>query len=140
MPEEDRSAVENRYIHVFKGETVESIISAPNQNNSITYFRARYKPAFDNSGIIMGAFITLSDITANRKAIKEKEFEQRNKEALINTTIDLIWSVDRKFNLIAANKAFFNTMKIVLGKDLNSGDNLIFTENVDLEFVSFYFF
>ena len=54
--------------------------------------------------------------------------EQRSGEArlaaLINSSNDSIWSVDRDFRLTHANEAFFRTAQAMLGLDLHSGQEL----------------
>ncbi len=68
----------------------------------------------------------------------EKLADQRNKEALINTTDDLIWSVDRNFNMIAANKEFLRTIKRLAGVEVKTGDNLMMAESFPDEWISFW--
>jgi len=136
--EERRGVVKGIYDRVFEGEIIDDVIIVPSRNETVNYFSTRYKPAIDANGNIVGAFFTSRDITEKRKAIHEKEFEQRNKEALINSTSDLIWSVDKEFKLIAANQAFIKTMKVVGNFDLKSGDSLLFGENFDPDFIAFW--
>ena len=66
----------------------------------------------------------IRDITELKKAESQKEFESRDKEALINSTDNLIWSVNKEYKLIAGNKPFTKTFKILTGKLLKSGDFL----------------
>lgn len=61
-------------------------------------------------------------------AEKQKAFEKRDKEALINTTDDLIWSVNKNLNLIAANRAFIKSILITTGKIIKPGDRLLENE------------
>lgn len=46
------------------------------------------------------------DISEKIQAEQEREFSQNNLHALINNTHDLMWSVDRHYNLITSNKPF----------------------------------
>lgn len=64
-------------------------------------------------------------MTERKKAEEQKEFEQREKEALINNTDDLIWSVSGDFKLIAANKAFIRLIEDFKGKTFKPGDELM---------------
>lgn len=66
----------------------------------------------------------------NEKVLAEKQkiFEKRDKEALINTTDDLIWSVNKSLHLIAANKAFVKSILIATGKIIKPGDRLLENE------------
>ena len=49
------------------------------------------------------------------------EFERNNLKALINNTHDLMWSVDRNFNLITSNQGFDGMLKQIAGKSLPHG-------------------
>jgi PAS domain S-box-containing protein len=69
------------------------------------------------------------DITQQRVAEQQIEFDRRNRDALINNTSDLIWSFDSSRRLITANKGFLYAMKIVSGTELKPGDNLL-DENI----------
>ena len=59
----------------------------------------------------------------DKNQIKQKEF--RDYEALINSTADLLWSADAKYNLISANTAFLKHMKSKYNLTLKSGDSLL---------------
>ncbi len=65
------------------------------------------------------------DITEQKKAETQKEFERRDKEALINSTDDMIWSISKDFTLLAANHSFLTSMETQTGKHLKLGDNLL---------------
>ena len=65
------------------------------------------------------------DITDHTEAVKQIEFDRRNRDALINSTHDLMWSFDSDIRLVTANKAFLTAMKQVNGIDIVPGDNLL---------------
>ena len=67
----------------------------------------------------------IRDVTAQRKAESLKTFEKRDKEALINSTDDLIWSVSKDLELIAGNRAFIKSYKATTGKLIKQGDYLL---------------
>ncbi|MFC5285011.1 PAS domain S-box protein [Pedobacter alpinus] len=71
------------------------------------------------------SLVTLVNVTERIKLEEEQRFEQREKEALINNTEDLIWSVDRDFCLLAANTSFLCRLKENSNKDFKRGDKLI---------------
>ena len=104
-------------------ETDEIIIPLPGDATKI--FLLKYKPAKDDHNIIIGAFVSAIDITEQKEAAVQKDFERRNKEALINTTTDLIWSLTCDFRLIAANQAFLDNLKNAVGIILKPGDELM---------------
>lgn len=121
------------YNKVFEGHVEESEIMLPGLNHSTTYFSMKYSPAKDDSGAVFGAFVTGIDITDKKKAEEQKEFERRNKEALINSTEDLIWSVSTDFKLIAANDAFVSEMKEFTGIDINQGEDFLSSDTIPNE-------
>src|SRR5690606_28161018 len=43
----------------------------------------------------------------------------------INTTKDLIWSVDKNLRLIAANEAAFESMRQIVGKNMKPGEFIL---------------
>ncbi len=80
----------------------------------------------------------LIDVTDKLKAEEQKEFEKRDKEALINSTNDLIWSVSKDFKLIAANQAFINSIHEQIGFNIKSGDSLLIEEAFSIEYINFW--
>ncbi|HSN60144.1 MAG TPA: PAS domain S-box protein, partial [Ferruginibacter sp.] len=78
------------------------------------------------------------DINDRKIAEQEKEFEKVDKEALINSTGDLIWSVSKEFNLIAANEAFIVSIEKTIGYRLKPGDNLLLRKNFPDDFINFW--
>jgi PAS domain S-box-containing protein len=65
------------------------------------------------------------DITDRIKAEREKEFNTRNTQALINSTNDLIWSIDTQKRLIVGNTPFLKFIEIHTGTILSPGAALI---------------
>lgn len=84
------------------------------------------------------SLITAVNVTEKLKLEELQKFEQRDKEALINNTEDLIWSVDVNFKLIAANNAFLERLKIHGKKDFERGDNLIDYELFPKDFTTYW--
>ena len=82
--------------------------------------------------------ITGRDITKSKIEEYQKEFEKRDKEALINSTEDLIWSVTRDFRLIAANKSFINNMYASTGQIIKSGDDLLLKDAYNPAFLEYW--
>jgi PAS domain-containing protein len=72
-----------------------------------------------------GLTVYFQDITQEKNA-QEKDFEDaQNLNALINTPSALIWSVNTKYQLISANKAFITRMSQLLGISLQKGDSVL---------------
>ncbi|TKB95981.1 PAS domain S-box protein [Pedobacter cryophilus] len=82
---------------------------------------------------------SLNDITDKLKAEELKEFEKRDKEALINSTDDLIWSVNKELRLIVANNAANENSLKRFNAILQPGDHLINTFDVPQHVKDFWF-
>ena len=84
-------------------------------------------PVFNNNGKLEKFIAIEQDITERKEGELQREFEHQDKEALINSTNDLIWSIKNDFTLIAANKAFLNLMKRTTNYEFIKGDNILAT-------------
>ncbi len=91
-------------------------------------------PIFDNKGELEKFIAIEQNITERKEGEAQREFERQDKEALINSTNDLIWSIKNDFTLIAGNKAFLNLLKLITNYDFIKGDNILatnlFTEDI----------
>ncbi len=67
----------------------------------------------------------IRDISEKKRAEQQKEFAHNNLNALINNTQDLMWSVDRDFNLITSNQPFEKMCIANFGRIIEKGDNLL---------------
>jgi PAS domain S-box-containing protein len=79
-----------------------------------------------------------SDITDKLHAEQSLRSLQANQEALINSTDDLVWSVDIEYKLIAANSAFVESLKQSTGMELKPGDNLLLFGNFPDDFINLW--
>jgi len=68
-------------------------------------------------------YVAAQNITESVKAKLQIEFDQRNRDALINSTTDLMWSINTNLKLITANRSFINMIKVMTGVTLNPGDS-----------------
>ena len=80
----------------------------------------------------------IRDVTDKRKEESLKNFERRDKEALINSTNDLIWSVSKDLKLIAGNKAFISSFKAITGILIKQGDSLLMKKTFSEESLLFW--
>jgi PAS domain S-box-containing protein len=81
------------------------------------------------------------DISEKKVVEQQLEFNNNNLNALINNTNDLLWSVDRDFNLITFNQPFDDIVKLMSGKRLMKGMNVLsiaFPEKQLERFKEFY--
>ncbi len=111
---------------VFKGASVQYDI-AYNQHDGYTFYIVfLLKPVFE-AGNIIGFCITGLDVSKEMNDEQLREFDRSNLKALINSTNDLMWSLDKDFNLITSNKAFDDRMQLMRGKRLESGESVFST-------------
>ncbi len=88
-----------------------------------------------------GLSVFIRDISEMKRAERQKEFDRNNLDALINNTNDLMWSMDKDFKLITFNDAFNKLIRLVSGKPLAQGDNILsaqFTEDQLERYKTFY--
>jgi PAS domain S-box-containing protein len=74
---------------------------------------------------VNGIVDNFRDVTDKVNAEEQKEFDKNNTDALINNTNDLMWSVDRDYNLITANQPFEEMSKINFGRIVEKGESVI---------------
>jgi len=72
-------------------------------------------------------YVAAQDITDSVKQKKQIEFDQSNRDALINSTTDLMWSIDKDIKLITANQSFISMINAMTGITLNPGDSPLLT-------------
>jgi PAS domain S-box-containing protein len=78
----------------------------------------------------IGAMVSnFRDITEKIISKKLHEFDKNNLDALINSTDDLMWSLDRNFKLITSNIPFENMIKRSLGRVINKGEDILSLAN-----------
>lgn len=65
------------------------------------------------------------DVTEQKAIEQQLYFDRRTRDALINSTDDLMWSFDSDIRLITANSAFLVALKMLSGKECVSGDDLM---------------
>lgn len=86
--------------------------------------RLTCNPIIDDDRSI-GAVIAFSDISSQKQMLAELSSMRIKQETIINSTNDLIWSVDHKFNLITANKAFLERIELYSGIRLEPGYDML---------------
>ncbi|MEP2278203.1 PAS domain S-box protein [Maribacter sp.] len=65
---------------------------------------------------------TVQDITEKKNYTKELQRIKNNQDAMINSSRDLMWSIDLDFNLITANTAFHDLVEKIQGHPFKEGD------------------
>lgn len=102
------------------------------------FLELNYTPIKDTAGKYTSFILNASDVTREFVAIKEKEEERQNKEALINSAKDTIWSIDHEYCLMAANKAFFKAIKKATGTIPKYGECLIAEDKFPADFLEYW--
>ncbi len=80
---------------------------------------------FDNQGEVITIMSLVNDITEQKRTEQLKTLVQLEKDALINATDDMMWSVSKEFKLIAANHAFIQGIEAMVGVTLRPGDSVL---------------
>ncbi len=131
---EDRNTLIQTLLNNGVSENLEVLLRTKNGDIQTGLVSAR---KFNIDGI-PHMITTTHDITQQKKAAAEKEFERSNKEALINSTTDLIWSVSSDFKLIAGNNAFIDDTKTYTGVVLQPGDSVISDDNFPEAYLQYW--
>lgn len=84
------------------------------------------------------SLVLLNDITEKVHTEEQREFEELKKEALINSTDDMIWSVSNDFKLIAANRSFIVNIETFEGITFKPGDDLIANDIFPGDYLAFW--
>ncbi len=121
---------------VVEGEEFEYERSYSFADGSIKWLEFSIIPVKENEKVT-GICINGNDITEKKKIQQEREFDRENLKALINNTGDLIWSVDRNFNLITYNDSFSRYFKKPSGKTFHPKVRLGATDFVKEPFERF---
>ncbi|MEO7906901.1 MAG: PAS domain S-box protein, partial [Saprospiraceae bacterium] len=79
----------------------------------------------DKHGEVVKIMSLVKDVTKRKRAKELKEYAQIEKEALINATDDMMWSVSKDYKLLAANKAFIQGIEALVGVALRPGDSIL---------------
>lgn len=79
-----------------------------------------------------GLAVYFQDITEERTLRDQVRVDQRNLQALINNTDDLIWLVDKDLNLLASNQRYDQLMGQLTGQLPQKGDSVISEDIQDL--------
>lgn len=113
-------------------------LTLENKHQNVIHVYSIYSPIKNQDGELTGIIAVSNDITEQKKASQEKEYERLNQEALINSTKDLIWSVNTNYELITANHAFLERVKTYTGTVLKTGDRLLNNDFFPNDYLAFW--
>jgi PAS domain S-box-containing protein len=72
---------------------------------------------------VMAMVSNFRDISDKKIAEQSRDFDRNNLNALINNTGDLMWSVDRSYNLITSNAPFHDWVGL-MGRTIEEGETI----------------
>ena len=112
IPEIDKDYYLNLYNKVLGGETIVTLKEWTNQAHSHYYFEESFKPLIDEDGVIQGILSKSSDIT--RRILAQEKFKQDEKhfQSVIDSTNDLIFSLNKDLTIKSANSAYLRRIKV----------------------------
>lgn len=117
-----RDIVKQIYQAVFKGERLQSEIELSLPDSNINYFTNRFKPAYNEKGELVGAFVTINDITDKKDAERTMSEERMLLRTLIDNLPLNVYTKDLNSKKTLANRtdyeyAGFTSEEQILGKD-----------------------
>lgn len=109
-----------------------------NKQGDKFYVYSVNSPIKNSIGELIGIIAVSNDITRQILAQQEKEFERLNQQALINSTTDLIWSVNTNYELITGNNSFIERLKEYTGLLVKPGELLLKTSFFPQDYLDFW--
>lgn len=87
----------------------------------------------------MPAALVLSHDISERVRLEKLKIEaERNREALINSTSDMIWSIDSSYRLLAANRSFTDTTALTSGVAIKVGENMLLEASYPADHIQYW--
>jgi PAS domain S-box-containing protein len=96
-----------------------------NVRGKFLYLDVVKSPLRDDSGNIIGTVGTARDVTEKRKNEKKLQESEANLKAIIENTLENIWSVNTSFEIQYVNEVFAKAFQFVFGEELRIGGNII---------------
>jgi PAS domain S-box-containing protein len=113
----------------------EKLVEITTQTGIKDYLSLSKYPIFDDRNNLSGLIGIGRNLTDLKQAERQIIKSQSNLSALIESSNDLIWSVDSKLNLITYNTAFAGFIESLHGNKVNVGDNILNVfNNTDKDF------
>jgi two-component system CheB/CheR fusion protein len=107
---------------VLKGEKIRNFeIRLIDSKGKLLYFNWSGNLKQDSNQV----FGIARDITELVELKKEGAQEKFRIQTILNSSPDLIWSVDRDFKLVSGNDAFLKHMKNIIGWEIMPGDSIL---------------
>ncbi|MDF9799398.1 PAS domain S-box-containing protein [Catalinimonas alkaloidigena] len=81
-------------------------------------------PLIYRHGKVEQILVFLQNITDQKKALREVQYQKAQLESLIENVDDAIWSVDTENTLMMANSAFYQAIKRLYKTDIKAGQKI----------------
>ena len=121
LPPEYYQILKSRYDKALSGESVIVMESFLMEGRERIY-EARYSP-IKIEGEVIGAAIFSKDVTEQQKFQQEILDKQSQLTTIINTTSDVIFSLDKDYNVVQYNNVLKEIAERRAGKEIKSGMN-----------------
>lgn len=119
LPDPLATLWKSRYDKALQGEQF-TVIDEIDYTEISNFIEVSFNPIKVEDKII-GVSVFSHDISERMRIQKQMEENHANLEALVESTDDAIWSVDRDYNIIAVNQKMKNGFKIAFNAVLNKG-------------------
>ncbi|MFI5142389.1 MAG: PAS domain S-box protein, partial [Bacteroidia bacterium] len=110
-----------KYAEAFTGKTVEFETETITLNGEKKHRFITLHPIFNDKNEIIEVAGQAHDVTQQKKDQKEITHKQSQLEAIINTTDDIIFSVDKQYRISEFNNVLKRVVKIRHGVDIKPG-------------------
>jgi PAS domain S-box-containing protein len=120
LPDIYHREVKNNYRKAFMGQS-SLAIEIFYMDGVKKIYEAHYKPIIINDQVT-GAAVFSKDITEQERAKQEIITKQFQLSAIINTTNDIILSLDKNLNVVEFNNVMKDIAELRSGKEMKSGD------------------
>ena len=97
----------------------------PREDGTLDWVSWEIHPWHEASGAIGGIVLFSEVITAQKRFERELAEQQRELEALIDSTDGSIWAVDTQYRLIAGNARYHHEVSAILGRGLEKGESVL---------------
>lgn len=123
--EEDRHIFNAMVVELnnFKIKNADLVIRFVHKDGHLIYGAMRLVLRFDEKGMYKNTLVSISDITKRYTAQLENEKLQTNLNAILNSSKDGVYAIDREFNVLFINEVAKKDF-LTEGFALKTGDNL----------------
>lgn len=121
--DDQKQDLKELYVKALQGETIETELEIPIYNDKPVFFYLKYKPLRDNTGNVIGVFVSGFDITEKKIAQMALLQKQSEQELIYNTVNEIIFLIDveegNRFRFQSVNQSFLNSTGLPKEQVLN---------------------